>query len=149
MTALSGLPAYLELLHASGLRESVERHVGLRECGQGWTDNQIVTSLMMLNPVSSTGQALAGGEPVVDLEVLNKDAGFCRVLREVETYGMGLEDILHTTCCPGRGRGYWRWLPSRIEHRRPCLEHRSVGDSAELPGRARAFQSCSTLRKVG
>ena len=139
MTALLGLPAYLELLHASGLRESVERHVGLRECGQGWTDNQIVTSLMMLNPVSSTGQALAGGEPVVDLEVLNKDAGFCRVLREVETYGMGLEDILHTTCCPGRGRGYWRWLPSRIEHRRPCLEHRSVGDSAELPGRARAF----------
>ena len=55
MTALSGLPAYLELMHASGLRESVERHVGLRECGQGWTDNQIVTSLMMLNPVSSTG----------------------------------------------------------------------------------------------
>ena len=81
MTALLGLPAYLELLHASGLRESVERHVGLRECGQGWTDNQIVTSLMMLN--------LAGGESVVDLEVLNKDAGFCRVLREVETYGMG------------------------------------------------------------
>ena len=36
----------------------------------------------------------------------------------------------------GRGRGYWRWLPSRIEHRRPCLEHRFVGDSAELPGSA-------------
>ena len=33
-------------------------------------------------------------------------------------------------------RGYWRWLPSRIEHRRPCLEHRFVGDSAELPGSA-------------
>ena len=62
MTVLLGLPAYLELMHASGLRESVERHMGLRECGQGWTDNQIVTSLMMLNPVSSTGQALAGGE---------------------------------------------------------------------------------------
>ena len=81
MTALLGLPAYLELMHASGLRESIERHVGLRECGQGWTDVQIVTSLMMLN--------LAGGESVVDLEVLDKDAGFCRVLREVETYGMG------------------------------------------------------------
>ena len=81
MTALWRLPAYLELLHASGLRKSVGSHVGLRECGQGWTDNQIVTSLMMLN--------LAGGESVVDLEVLNKDAGFCRVLREVETYGMG------------------------------------------------------------
>ena len=71
----------MELMHASGLRESIERHVGLRECGQGWTDVQIVTSLMMLN--------LAGGESVVDLEVLDKDEGFCRVLREIETYGMG------------------------------------------------------------
>ena len=67
MTALLGLPAYLELLHASGLRESVERHVGLRECGQGWTDNQIVTSLMLLN--------LAGGESVVDLEFWTRTPG--------------------------------------------------------------------------
>ena len=28
---------------------------------------------------------------------------------------------------------------SRIEHRRPCLEHRFVGDSAELPGRHAFF----------
>ena len=53
----------------------------LRECGQGWTDSQIVTSLILLN--------LAGGESVSDLDVLDKDAGFCRMLREVETYGMG------------------------------------------------------------
>ena len=49
---------------------------------------QIVNSLILLNPVSSTGQALAGGESVSDLDVLEKDAGLCRVLREVETYGM-------------------------------------------------------------
>ena len=55
--------------------------MGLRECGQGWTDSQIVTSLILLN--------LAGGESVSDLDVLDKDAGFCRMLREVETYGMG------------------------------------------------------------
>ena len=80
MTALSGLVTYLELMHAAGLRSSVERHVALRECGQGWTDSQVVSSLILLN--------LAGGESVVDLDVLEKDAGFCRVLREVETYGM-------------------------------------------------------------
>ena len=81
MTALSGLAPYLELMHAAGLRSSVERHVGLRECGQGWTDGQMITSLMLLN--------LVGGESVSDLEVLEKDAGLCRMLREAETYGMG------------------------------------------------------------
>ena len=56
MTALSGLMIYLELMHASGLRSSAERHVRLRERGQGWTDSQVVISLILLN--------LAGGESV-------------------------------------------------------------------------------------
>ena len=61
MTAMAGMMTYLELMHAAGLRSSVERHVGLRECGQGWTDSQVVSSLILLN--------LAGGESVVDLDV--------------------------------------------------------------------------------
>ena len=81
MTGLSGLVTYLELMHASGLKSSVERHVGLREHRQGWTDSQMITSLILLN--------LAGGESVSDLDVLDKDAGFSRMLREVETCGMG------------------------------------------------------------
>ena len=81
MTGLSGLMTYVELMYAAGLRSSMEHHVGLRECGQGWTDSQVITSLILLN--------LAGGESVSDLEVLEKDAGFCRVLRQAETYGMG------------------------------------------------------------
>ena len=81
MTAVSGLVTYLELMHASGLKSSVERHVGLRERGQGWTDSQIVTSLILLN--------LAGGESVSDLDVLEKDTGLCRVIRETESCGMG------------------------------------------------------------
>ena len=80
MTALSGLATYLELIHVSGLKSSIESEVGLRENGQGWTDSQIVNSLILLN--------LAGGESVSDLDILDKDAGFCRVLREMETYGM-------------------------------------------------------------
>ena len=80
MTALSGLMTYLELMQAAGLRSSVERHVRLRERGQGWTDSQMIISLILLN--------LAGGESVSDLDVLEKDAGFCKVIREVETHGM-------------------------------------------------------------
>ena len=81
MTALSGLMTYLELIHVSGLKSSVERCVGLRRGGQGWTDSQIVNSLILLN--------LAGGESVSDLDVLDKDEGFGRVLREMETHEMG------------------------------------------------------------
>ena len=40
MTALSGLAAYLEMIEVSGLKESIRRHVRVREEGQGWTDTQ-------------------------------------------------------------------------------------------------------------
>ena len=61
MTGLSGLMTYVELMQAAGLRSSVERHVRLRERGQGWTDSQMIISLMLLN--------LAGGESVSDLDL--------------------------------------------------------------------------------
>lgn len=80
MTALAGLPAYLDLARVAGLARSIERHVRLREGGQGWSDSQMVISLVLLN--------LAGGDAVDDLRVLEKDEGFCRVLRKAETYGM-------------------------------------------------------------
>ena len=80
MTALSGLMMYLELMQAAGLRSSVERHVRLRERGQGWTDSQMIISLMLLN--------LAGGESVSDLDLLEKDEGLCKMLGEFETCGM-------------------------------------------------------------
>ena len=46
----------------------------LRERGHGWTDSQMIISLMLLN--------LAGGESVSDLDLLEKDRGLCRMLRE-------------------------------------------------------------------
>ena len=67
MTGLSGLMTYVELMQAAGLRSSVERHMRLRERGQGWTDSQMIISLMLLN--------LAGGESVSDLDLLEKDRG--------------------------------------------------------------------------
>ena len=80
MTALAGLGAYLDLWQVAGLPQSVRRHLGV-EGGQDWTDDQMVTSLVLLN--------LAGGECVEDLRLLEKDEGLGRVLRLAETHGMG------------------------------------------------------------
>ena len=59
LTAKGGLPLYLELAFRSGLVNSIRRHVGVRRGGQGWSDEQVVLALMLLN--------LAGGESVSDL----------------------------------------------------------------------------------
>ena len=47
MTALAGLPLYLDLASALGLPKSIDRHLHLRPT-QGWTDPQMVLSLMSL-----------------------------------------------------------------------------------------------------
>jgi hypothetical protein len=78
MTALGGLPVYLDLAMAMGLGESIERHLQIKK--QGWTDRQTVLSLVMLN--------LAGGDCVDDLRKLEGDEGFCKVLRRMEQKGM-------------------------------------------------------------
>lgn len=81
MTALAGLPPYLELAAVSGLTDSIRRH--LRVCAeqqQGWTDQQVVLSLVFLN--------LTGGDSVDDLRMLEADEGFTRVLRRVELHGL-------------------------------------------------------------
>ena len=67
MTALAGLPAYMDLAQVMKVRESIERHLHLRGGGQGWSDAQVVTSLILLN--------LAGGECVDDLRVMEGDEG--------------------------------------------------------------------------
>ena len=78
MTGLAGLPVYLDLLHAMGLPEQIGRHLQVKQ--RGWTDAQMVLSLMLLN--------IAGGDCVEDLGKVQKDEGFCRILRRVEQRGM-------------------------------------------------------------
>ena len=56
MTALAGLPPYLDLARAAQLRGSIERNIHLRENGQGWTPAQLVMQAVLLN--------LAGGDCV-------------------------------------------------------------------------------------
>ena len=78
MTGLAGLPVYLDLLHAMGLSELIGRHLQVKQ--RGWTDVQMLISLMLLN--------IAGGDCVEDLSKVEKEEGFCRILRRVEQQGM-------------------------------------------------------------
>ncbi len=80
MTALAGLPIYLDLASVLGVGDCIRAHVHVRESGQGWTDEQSVLSLMLLN--------VAGGDCVDDIRILEKDEGFCKVLGRVETKGL-------------------------------------------------------------
>jgi hypothetical protein len=81
LTALAGLPAYLDLAQAAGLRDSICRHLTIcSDKAQGWSDHQIVMALILLN--------LAGGDCVADLDKLEADEGLCQVMRQVEHYGL-------------------------------------------------------------
>ncbi|MBW2664330.1 MAG: IS1380 family transposase [Deltaproteobacteria bacterium] len=80
MTALAGLPAYLDLIQATELSKSIEKHLKVREGGQGWTDSQTVLALVLLN--------LAGGDCVDDIKMLEADDGFCEVLKKSEMHGL-------------------------------------------------------------
>jgi hypothetical protein len=80
MTVLVGLPVYLDLASVLGLGELIRTHVHARQSDQGWTDEQVVLGLMLLN--------LAGGDCAEDIRILEKDEGFCRVLRRVELRGL-------------------------------------------------------------
>ena len=48
LTALSGLAPYMDVMVGCGLLESIRRNLGV--CGeQGWTDPEMVMSLVLLN----------------------------------------------------------------------------------------------------
>lgn len=79
MTALAGLPVYLDLASVLGLGDHIRTHMQVRQF-QGWTDEQVILSLVLLN--------LAGGDSVDDIKVLEKDEGFCKVLGRMETKGL-------------------------------------------------------------
>jgi hypothetical protein len=84
LTAFGGLPTYLELASATGLLKAIEGHLRVRESAQGWTDRQMILSLVLLN--------LVGGDCVEDIEKLEADEGFCRIMEKVETHGLKRKD---------------------------------------------------------
>ncbi len=70
--------------YAARLYESVRKHIQIREDGQDWADSQLIISLILLN--------LVGGDCVEDLNVLEADEGFCRVLRRVELHDLSRKE---------------------------------------------------------
>jgi hypothetical protein len=79
MTGLAGLPLFLDFAHVMGLRRMIAEHLRARTGDQGWTDDQMIMALVLLN--------LAGGDCVDDLRVLEGDEGLCRILGETEMWG--------------------------------------------------------------
>jgi hypothetical protein len=80
MTALAGLPVFMEFAQRMGLPRLIAHHVRARLGGQGWTDWQMMMAVILLN--------ISGGDCVDDVRMLEGDEGFCRVFREIETYGL-------------------------------------------------------------
>jgi hypothetical protein len=80
ITSLGGLALYIGLAHIMDLSKSVRSHIRVRQDTQGWTDSQVIMSLILLN--------LAGGDCVDDLNIVEADEGFCRILRRVELHGL-------------------------------------------------------------
>ena len=80
MTALAGLPIYLDLAEVIGLSKSIQKHLKIRKNSQGWSDSQVVLSLILLN--------LAGGDCVDDLRIVEADEGFCAILKKSELHGL-------------------------------------------------------------
>lgn len=85
LTALGGLPVYLDMARVMDLAGSIDRHVGVRKHGQGWTDSQVVMALILLN--------IAGGDCVEDLKVLEQDEGFRQVLLNCRWHGKSRKDL--------------------------------------------------------
>ena len=101
-TALGGLPLFVELACASRLWSSVKEHVVVCSEEQGWTDEQMVMALVMLN--------LAGGDCVDDIRVLEHDEGFCRAWRMAEQRHLGPGE--HSSSDARFRRGRVRTLPA-------------------------------------
>ncbi len=121
MTAMGGLPIYLDLAYVLEVRESIRAHVHARESNQGWTDEQAILSLILLN--------LAGGDCVDDIRILEKDEGFCKVLGRVETKGKRRQE---------RGVMQRRWRKER---------NRSVPSPSALFRYLEAFHDLGEERK--
>ena len=49
MTALGGLPVFVELVHSLGLGRLIDENLNVRSGDQGWTDDQMIMSLLVLN----------------------------------------------------------------------------------------------------
>ncbi len=79
LTGLGGLLLFLDLFAAMKLDSLINRHMEVKKSKQGYRDDQILISLILLN--------IAGGESISDIQALEKDEGFCQILKSMELQG--------------------------------------------------------------
>jgi len=136
VTALAGLPLFFQLGVVGGLRESVESHVRARDGFQGWSDWEVVMSLVLLN--------IAGGDCVDDLERLEGDGGLRRVVEQLWTSGMSRTE---------RREAWRRWRKERTRaFPSPSSVHRYLRcfhNEAEERRRAEVMRSTAAAREDG
>ncbi len=80
MTALGGLPVYMDFAVSSGLLKLIDENLKICSGNQGWTDREIVFSMILLN--------LVGGDSVKDIDRLEGDDGLCRIMRQALRSGL-------------------------------------------------------------
>ena len=138
VTALGGLPLYLELLKACGLSEAIKREMAV--CGsQGWLDVQMLMSALVLN--------LAGGDCVDDLERLERDSGFTSVLRLAERSVLSCRERREMGLRWRRARG--RTVPSASSMLAWLGRFHDAGEEARrVPGTAFIPSPSAPLRSL-
>ncbi|OQA33478.1 MAG: hypothetical protein BWY54_00968 [Candidatus Dependentiae bacterium ADurb.Bin331] len=82
LTNYAGLALYLDLVYATGLLQEIQSCLQVRTGHQGWTDTQIILTLLMLNFI--------GGQSISDVELLENDKGLCRLLNYLEQHELKL-----------------------------------------------------------
>lgn len=97
LTAFGGIGAYLDLASGSGFIRSLERHVRVRAGAQGWSDAEMVLSVVLLN--------LVGGDCVGDVARLEKDEGLGRLFGKA---------IKHSLSCRSRRQLKKRWRREKL-----------------------------------
>lgn len=78
LTSFAGLPLYLEWMIATRLCTNIEQSLHTKT--QGWSEVQIISSLILLN--------IAGGDCVDDIERLESDPGLRTLMLKFETQDM-------------------------------------------------------------
>lgn len=79
LTSLSGLLLYLGLFKALKMDRIISKYLTIKKDRQGYKDQQFILALILLN--------LAGGDSVSDINLLEKDEGFCQILKNMELQG--------------------------------------------------------------
>lgn len=143
LTGFAGLPLYAELAVKSGFVRSIQEKLQTKT--QGWTDVEMVLSLILLN--------LAGGDCISDIDRLESDSGLRELLLKFATHGMKRKERREYEKLWRKEKT--RGLPSNAAVHRylrpfhsPEEEKKRVSGSAFVPSANPYLQSLTQLNKI-